>query len=59
MITITNVKKVSGNKSLVDIACSSTDTKPTEFMNGSMAIEVDTGDVYIYDEAEAEWNKIG
>ena len=54
MITILELKRIEKNKQLVDIACSSTDTKPTGFMNGSMAIEVDTGNVYIFDEAEEE-----
>ena len=38
----------------------STDTKPTEDVTtGSLFLEVDTGDVYAYDETDSgEWNKI-
>lgn len=42
----------------VELACLSTDTKPTGFATGSLCLEVDTGDVYAYDETGAEWNKI-
>lgn len=43
----------------VEIACLSTDTKPTAgIITGSLALEVDTGDVYAYDEAGAQWGKI-
>ena len=43
----------------VEIACLSTDTKPTGFATGSVCIEVDTGDTYLYDEVGAEWHKLG
>lgn len=36
-----------------------TDTKPTEDVTtGSLFLEVDTGDVYAFDEVGGEWNKI-
>ena len=36
------------------------DSKPTgvHIATGSLMLEVDTGDVYAYDEAGSEWNKI-
>jgi len=40
----------------------STDTpKPTDsnISTGSVFTEVDTGDVYLYDEVSATWNKVG
>ena len=41
-------------------ACLSTDTKPTtRITNGSMAIEMDTGDVYLFDEDNSQWLKFG
>lgn len=43
----------------VELACLSSDTKPTGFATGSLCIEVDTGDAYLYDEEGAEWNKLG
>ena len=43
----------------VELACLKDDTKPTGiYATGSLCLEVDTGDVYAYDEEGAEWNKI-
>lgn len=41
----------------------STDTKPTEIGektigNGSVFIEIDTGNVSVYDEENQEWNEV-
>lgn len=37
----------------------STDTKPTEGVpNGSSFLEMDTGDVYMFDEQNHEWRKL-
>lgn len=38
----------------------STDTKPTkdQMVTGCLFLEVDTGDVYAYDEVGEEWHKI-
>lgn len=50
------------SKKYVEIACVSTDTKPVSgLVTGSLALEVDTGDVYAYNEDAAsgsEWGKI-
>jgi len=43
----------------VELAGLSTDTKPTGFATGSIFIEVDTSDAYLYDETGAEWHKVG
>lgn len=46
-------------KNIVEIACLHADTKPTDgIVTGSLALEVDTGDIYAFDEAGGEWNKI-
>lgn len=46
-------------KFICQIACLSTDTKPTaDIVTGSIATEVDTGDVYLFDEASTTWNKM-
>ena len=47
-------------KKYVEIACLSTDTQPTGGMvTGSLAMEVDTGDIYAYDETDTgSWTKI-
>lgn len=38
----------------------SADEKPTErVLNGSSFIEMDTGKVYFYDEANAQWREFG
>ena len=42
----------------VELSGLSTDTKPEGFATGSLFLEVDTGDVYAYDEEGAEWNQI-
>ena len=53
--TSTNKNVVEG-KDYVEIACLSTDTKPTTgIATGSSAFEVDTGDVYFFDEESGEW----
>lgn len=44
---------------LIEAACLSTDTKPTTgIANGSLCIEIDTGDIYMFDAAGAEWKQI-
>ena len=56
------VKYGKGNEkvSYREYAGLSTDTKPTEGVaTGSVFLEVDTTDVYLYDEASEEWNKVG
>lgn len=55
---ITKLDK-SDNANLIEIACLSTDTKPTEFVaNGSIAIEIDTGDIYMFNAVAGEWAQI-
>ena len=45
---------------LIEAACLSTDTKPTDgIANGSACIEMDTGDVYMFNEASSTWVKLG
>ena len=46
------------SKMIVQLELLSTDTKPTDVANGSLALEIDTGDVYAFDEVGEEWNKI-
>lgn len=67
MITIYNTKKniLKDNKSyiLTELRGLSTDTKPTEIEtdlieNGSVFIEIDTGNVYIFDGENKEWNVV-
>lgn len=59
MVTITKLNKIIDGKSLADIACLSTDTKPTAgISNGSLCLEIDTGDIYAFNEANTTWVKI-
>lgn len=58
MVRITSERVLEGNISLIEAAGLHTDTKPSGVATGSMFLEVDTGDVYAYDEHGAEWDKI-
>lgn len=48
-------------KKYMEFAGLSTDEKPIEdhYATGSVFLEVDTQDVYFYDEASAAWIKVG
>ena len=42
-----------------EYACLSTDEKPTAGVaNGSPLLEMDTGDVYVFDKENNEWHKL-
>jgi len=46
-------------KDYIEAAGLSTDNKPTtDIITGSLFMEVDTGDVYAFDETGAAWNQI-
>lgn len=50
---------VIGECKYYELAGLSTDTKPTEKIStGSLFLEVDTGDVFAFDEASSEWKKV-
>ena len=38
--------------------CLSTDTKPTDWENGSILLEMDTKKVYIFDAANSTWREL-
>ena len=59
MITIKEVTKVEQGKEMVEMECLSTDTKPTDYLNGSLCLEMDTGDFYYLDGEDETWKKIG
>lgn len=52
------------NSATLDIVGLSTDEKPidkfenTPIINGSVFLEMDTGDIYLYDEENAKWHKM-
>lgn len=61
MIRIINAHDVvTGSKKYIEYAGLSSDTKPTgdEIATGSTYLEVDTGDVYAWDETGSTWHKI-
>ena len=41
-----------------DYVCLSSDTKPVGVSNGSMLLEMDTGKIYVFDEANSTWREI-
>lgn len=54
MVRTLVVQPHTANKNYVEIACLSTDSKPTsDLVTGSLALEVDTGDVYAFDETSS------
>lgn len=45
-------------KNYIEIACDSSDTKPTDgIATGSIALEADTADVYLFNEKTSSWVK--
>ena len=59
MITISKTLKSENGIEMVEILCLSTDTKPTDYLNGSLCLEMDTGDFYYLDGEDETWKKIG
>lgn len=59
MIRVIESHVVKGDIRYMEYAGLSTDTKPTEKIStGSLFLEVDTGDVFAFDEASSEWKKV-
>lgn len=59
MLTTIRLVRETRNKQIKEIACLSTDTKPTEGVaNGSILIEMNTGKIYMFNEAGAEWLEV-
>ena len=59
MIRILEERTFVEGKKFIGAAGLSTDTKPTELIaNGSMCIEMDTGALFMFDAAGAEWKQI-
>lgn len=59
--TITDDKLEANNMENVECregVCNSTDTKPMDWENGSILLEMDTGKIYIFDEQNALWRKL-
>ena len=54
MVTYTKVEP-SMTKSYVEGFCLSTDSKPTDVLNGSIMVEINTGKVSFFNEAAGSW----
>ena len=64
MVRILNAQRVAGGEMCYEFAWTSNDTKPVkdDIATGSSFMEVDTGDVFFYNEDAAageEWVKAG
>ena len=58
MVRIIKDQAITQDNHYIEAAGLSTDTKPGGVITGSLFLEVDTGDVFAYDEAGTQWNKI-
>ena len=60
MVRVLKSQIIEGNVSYIEAAglSTDTDTMPENVATGSLFLEVDTGDVYSYDETGSEWYKI-
>jgi hypothetical protein len=60
MIRFTTQTNNFDGTQLVEGFCLSTDEKPTDddLATGSVLVEVDTGDCYLYDEISKDWTKV-
>ena len=60
MVRVTEMKFIGGGVKYFEFAGLSTDEKPTNMVaTGSLFMEVDTGDVYLFDEESGTWAKVG
>ena len=51
---------IGDGKMYAELAGSSSETKPIgTLIDGSLFLETDTGDVYVYNESGESWTKIG
>ena len=55
---LTTVDANGSNAVYQELSGLSTDTKPTGLATGSTFLEVDTGDVYVYNEASGTWGEL-
>lgn len=67
MVSVSKIEKTKisseGNLALVELRGLSTDEKPTEINrkkidNGSVFIEIDTGNIFFYDLENEEWKGV-
>lgn len=59
MFTVIKTIGMRSGKVIIEGACLNADAKPTDnIANGSMAIEVDTGNLWMFDETGGVWKQI-
>lgn len=49
---------ILGRTNIMEYIGLSSDTKPTDATNGSAFVEMDTGDVYVFDASSVSWIKM-
>lgn len=60
MVRILKEETFVPGKKYIEAAGLSTDNKPLGVITGSVFVEVDTGDAYLYDETgDGTWTKVG
>lgn len=60
MARVIERKWIESGKDYVEMAGTSRESKPTTgIVSGSLFMETDTGDVYVFDETDVAWTKIG
>lgn len=58
MVRILNDQLYTGDKHYIEAVGLSTDSKPTaDVLTGSTFVEINTGDVYMFDEDSTSWLK--
>ena len=58
MVRVLTERIIEGNKKYIEAAGLSTDSKPTaNLVTGSVFVEVNTGDGYLFNEAAGTWVK--
>lgn len=59
MFTTVKAHYAGNEKSYIEGACLSTDSKPTDgIANGSLCLEMDSGKIYAFNEAGSAWVEI-
>lgn len=56
MVTFSGISRVNSETPYCEGFCLSTDTKPTDgIANGSILVEIDTGNVFFFNEEASTW----
>jgi len=63
MVTLNNIREFGANRNVLDIVGLSTDTKPISTIesltitNGSIFTEIDTANIFMFDEENYTWHQ--